>query len=304
MFQRRLGIRAGDPDDGLADDSADEAELATRERLFQELQDKEKAEWKAEEERRHNIGPAGRAREDGVTLLDEINDDEHALVVLEPSASNRARCRAEECLGVEMEGDKGQYITDRFRICVTDRAKTWYDRKRYYHVPCFERMIPIEKLLPVKFSLHEGTWEWTVKWGLMVRRWVENKGRMAPDKIAAYIEAMEQYNKEKDRFFDTVWQPWSVQHRECKTETGMCGCPPEPTHGFEEPVLRGFKTSKEDGCRLAEVLAHPRYQDLGEAPFKDPGILQWQPKEESDGDATGNSTGGEGMPEEQVAPPA
>jgi hypothetical protein len=78
----------------------------------------------------------------------------------------------------------------------------------------------------------------------------------------------------------------------------MCGCPPHPT-GPEEPVLRGYKTGQEDGCRLLEVLAHPHCDSMCEPiVFGGPIGLFGVPKEEEE-DPTGDLTGSRGEPLEQ-----
>ena len=294
IVRKRWGVHPRYPDYDSAESSADEEELATRKRLLQEMLDKEKASdeaWAMEKERRHNIGPEARAVEDGDELLREIEADDNTLVVLQQSSSNRARCRAGEYIHVEMEGANGQYIADQFRICV-DKGRA-YDGKHYYHTICFERMIALEKLFPSKILMKGGPWNW----GLMVRRWFENRGRINPDKIAAYIEAKERYD-EVDEEFSAKWIAWSLKHQKCEAEIEMCGCPPQPS-GPEEPVLRGYKTSKEDGCHLWEVLVHPRCDDMRE-PMVIGGPIPpfWLPKEEDD-DPTGNLTGGRGTPLEQ-----
>ncbi|KIX04898.1 uncharacterized protein Z518_05769 [Rhinocladiella mackenziei CBS 650.93] len=146
-----------------------------------------------------------------------------------------------------MEGVNGRYIADEFRVCV-DKGRP-YDGKYYYHTTCFKRIIALENFFPFKLVMGGGPWNWA----FMVHRWFENKGRINPEKIAAYIETKEQYDEVYEEF-SSKWIGWSLKHQKCEAEIGMCGCPPQPT-GPEEPVMRGYKTSKEDGCRLWEALA-------------------------------------------------
>ena len=53
---------------------------------------------------------------------------------------------------------------------------------------------------------------------------------------------------------------WSIDHHECNAEPGTCPCPPPPEVP-DEPVLKDYTTSEEDGCSLSDVLEHPRVED-------------------------------------------
>jgi hypothetical protein len=118
-------------------------------------------------------------------------------------------------------------------------------------------MIDLEKLIPSKFKMAGAPWQW----GLIIRKWFEHKGCISLDKVAAYIEEWEAYEKERDEF-SGEWITWSSNHRECKAEPGTCPCPPRPK-GPDKPVLKDYTTSEEDGCSLSAVLEHPRVGTWG-----------------------------------------
>jgi hypothetical protein len=113
-------------------------------------------------------------------------------------------------------------------------------------------MIDLEELIPSKFKMAGAPW----RWGLIIRKWFEHKGCISLDKVAAYLEEWEAYEKERDDF-SGEWIMWSRNYRECKAEPGTCSCPPPPK-GPDKPVLKDYTTSEEDGCNLWDVLEHPR----------------------------------------------
>jgi hypothetical protein len=232
-------------------------------RRFQEVLDEMEAnkekwaaveeKWAAEEERRHNLPPAERLKEDGQELLRELEDNDRMVFLLQETPLRhfrRARCRAGDCFYVQAKNPNGRDITDDYRICV-DKGVS-YDGKHYYHVLYFDWMIDLEKLIPSKFKMAGTSWQW----GVIIRKWFEHKGCISLDKVAAYLEEQEAYEKEhKD--FSREWIIWSRNHRECKAKPGPCPCPPPPK-GPDKPVLKDYTTSEEDGCNLCDALEHLR----------------------------------------------
>ena len=231
-------------------------------RRFQEaLEEMEanKEKWAAEEERRHNLPPAERLKEDGQGLLRELENNDRMVFLLQETPLRhfrRARCQAGDCFYVQAKNPSGHDITQDYRICV-DKG-TSYNGKYYYHVLCFNWMIDLEELIPSKFKMAGAPWQW----GLIIRKWFEHKGCISLDKVAAYLEEWEVYEKERNDF-SGEWIMWSRNHRECKAEPGTCSCPPL-RNGPDKPVLKDYTTSEEDGCDLCDVLEHPRVGDMWE----------------------------------------
>jgi hypothetical protein len=210
------------------------------------------AEW----ERRCNLPPVERLKEDGQELLRQLERNDRMVFLLQetpPRHPGRAQCRVEDCFYVQAKKAKGRYITDDYRICV-DRD-TSYNGKSYYHVLCFGCMIDLEELIPSKFKM-AGT---PGRWGLMFQKWFEHKGCINLDKIVAYLEEREAFKKKLGEF-SGEWIEWSINHRECNAEPCTCPCPPLPEVP-DEPVLKDYTTSEEDGCSLYDVLEHPRVED-------------------------------------------
>jgi len=208
-----------------------------------------KEKWAAEEERRHNLPPAERLKEDGQQLLRQLEDNDRMVFLLQETPLRhfrRARCRAGDCFYVQAKNPNGRDITDDYRICVKMAGASW-------------------------------------QWGLIIRKWFEHKGCISLDKVAAYLEEQEAYEKEhKD--FSREWIIWSRNHRECKAKPGPCPCPPPPK-GPDKPVLKDYTTSEEDGCNLCDALEHPRVGDMWEEPGFGSSILGLPVTEVQDGPA-------------------
>lgn len=226
-----------------------------------------------------------RLREYGTALRAEIESDPQMFVVLERSASNRARCRAEnDCLPGLAGNAYGNRIASDYRICV-EGAKSWNHwapTKHYYHTSCFVRMMD---LLPMirggNFRLREESW------GLMIRKWYENRGRVDLNKIQEYIEAHRAYN-EVHMEFSTEWIEWQIKHGDSCKEGETCACPPKPDPP-EEPVLRDYKTAEDQVCGLSDLLRHENLEDMREEQWVTLGpdgrrVRLVRPEKEDDGE--------------------
>ncbi|KAJ0109466.1 hypothetical protein J7T55_000391 [Diaporthe amygdali] len=203
---------------------------------------------------------AGRLREHGSALRAEIESDPQMFVALERSASHRARCRAEnDCLHDLAGNPCGSRIASEYRICV-EGAKSWNHwapTKHYYHTGCFARMMDLPPMIrDGNFRLREEPW------GLMIRKWYENRGRVDLDKIQEYIEAHKAY-KEVHTEYSTEWIEWQIKHGDSCNENERCECPPKPNPP-EEPVLRDYKTAEGQVCGLSDLLRHENLEDMRE----------------------------------------
>jgi len=214
--------------------------------------------WMAKRERRENLDPVERLREDGQELQGEILSDQDMLVTFEYSRSARARCRADrDCLHVLAEVPTETTIIDKFRIRIdgVNDPSFWRPTTHYYHILCFNHMVDLEDLLPAKFQLDRQT-----TWGLLVRKWFEHKGCINLDKLATYIEAFKAYD-EKRLDFSTEWIDWSIRHHPCEADRATCACPPRPEPP-EKPVLKDYVTGEEGRCSLDDVVNHPNVDDM------------------------------------------
>lgn len=257
------------PNYNADDTSADEEEMKVRGHLLEERMEKKKqvdesleaqrVRDEAEQERRRGLSPGVRAAEDGASLLDEILSDAGFVVVLEYSASNRAKCRAEDCIETEHSEPTGPLIVGDYRIRLEmprnyEKMRVW-DTKHYYHVPCFERMIDLQRLFPAKLKLAGGPGSW----GIILRRWYERDGVIDLAKIDKFIHDKTQWDKRSYDWFWGVWNPWSEKHRDCTDEIGRCGCSPEPHFTEREPRLFDYESDEDRWRVLSDVLEHPRH---------------------------------------------
>jgi hypothetical protein len=231
------------------------------ERFMEENKEKWAAadrELEAERQRRQNLGPMERLREDGQTLQREIVSNQDTFVTLEVSRSARARCRAEDdCIYAQAEGVTAHPITTKFRIRVdgvTDLT-FWRPKTHYYHVACFDHMVDLADLIPKKFQLdHQRLW------GLLIRRWFKHTGRINLEKLATYIKEFETY-RESHSDFSTAWTQWTLGHGRCEADQATCACPPKPQPP-EKPVLKDYTTGEEETCSMGELMKHPNFDDM------------------------------------------
>ncbi|KAF2098302.1 hypothetical protein NA57DRAFT_77091 [Rhizodiscina lignyota] len=151
--------------------------------------DREAEERHQEEERRTSLTKEQRLVENGQKLLSELEDNPAINMFLEDSGG-RARCYAyEDCL----LADKGPRIVERYRVLVeAPREESWPPgpKKEYYHLMCMEGMLDLPSLAPTRF-----TWD-SNRLGLMVKAWFNHSGRIDPDKIVEFIDAVHAYEGE------------------------------------------------------------------------------------------------------------
>jgi hypothetical protein len=202
------------------------------------------------------LSPEERLKESGKSLLKDIETDPQLIVALEVSASERAKCRAGgDCLRVQVNRYGTIAITDEHRICVRGVSnRDWFGRtKHYYHVACFEHMVDLKSLLPSKFKMDPAQG----RMPLMVELWFHQQGCIDLDKIGAYFDALDLYD-EAEKVSSAEYIEWQVGHnRKCGGKPrSECECPPQPSFP-EEPILRKYKTGKENPHDLVQVLQHP-----------------------------------------------
>jgi hypothetical protein len=211
----------------------------------------------AESERRLNLGPMERLREDGEKLRSKILSHEDMLVTFEESRSARARCRAEDdCIYVQAGVPTGRAITTECRIRV-DGVKDlmfWLPTTHYYHVACFNQMVDLLELIPAKFRLDHQT-----PWGILIRKWYEHHGHVDLNKLTTYIEAFKAYDEKKSEFSSELIK-WSRGHQQCEADQAACGCPSKPQPP-EKPILKDY-TIEEEECSLRAVVTHPNFNDM------------------------------------------
>ena len=233
-------------------------ELSAERRAVLETIEEQDRAWQAERDRYNNLTPDERLKEEGEKLQRQIESDPDTLVLLEASASLRARCRAEgDCVHVQNNNRYKNTITTDYRICL-DGIKTsqhWARTKYYYHVACFDRMVNLKSLMPAKFKLDPRE-----LWGLIPRKWFEDQGCIDLSKVASFIDAHKKYEEEHHEF-GYQWIEWSLQHRKCETDKATCGCPSQPKPP-QKPVLEDYITEKEDCCSLEDIMSHPYFGDL------------------------------------------
>jgi len=214
--------------------------------------------WEAEIQRRQNLSPMARLREDGQKLQGKILSDQDMFATLEESRSARARCRAgSDCIYVQAQASTGGDIASEFRIRV-DGVKNlsfWRPATHYYHVACFDQMVDLEDLLPAKFQLDRRR-----EWGVMITKWFEHKGCITLDKLTTYFEACKAYKK-KHSDFGREWGGWLLGHRRCEADQATCACPPKP-QSPERPVLEDCAPGGEESCSLSDLMRHPDSDDL------------------------------------------
>jgi hypothetical protein len=166
------------------------------------------AENRAEAERRRDLSPTERLKEDGQTLLRELERLNKTIVLQKTPRNDNsgARCGAEEgCLSVhrmlQIFGEDTdlqhvrpdpRMIRGQYRIFIDKGMLD--ERYLYYHLNCFEAMVDLKSLVPDKFSLDTSTVGGLPSWGLMLRHWFEKKGNVALDEIAAYLDAEKAYH--------------------------------------------------------------------------------------------------------------
>ena len=93
----------------------------------------------------------------------------------------------------------------------------------------------------------------------MIQKWFEHRGSITLNKITAFLEERDAYNKDSGEF-SKEFITWSINHVKCKAGLGTCSCPPPPK-GPDTPVLKDYTTREEEGCNLSDVLQHPRVED-------------------------------------------
>lgn len=178
------------------------------------------------------------------------------VVVLEVSASRRAKCRAEDdCIYLEDDLYNGNFITDDVRICVCGaESLDWFGRtKHFYHVQYFSSMVDLRALLPENFKMGVSSG----RWGLMVEKWFEHKGCIDLERITTFfgeLEACKQQHADWTR--DCL--EWHLNHHckdHCKGSEDTCSCPSEPQPP-KTPILGDCSTGDEDSSALVDVLNH------------------------------------------------
>lgn len=217
-----------------------------------------------EEERRRNLEPMERLREDGQKLHANILADPIIVASLEASKSMRSMCRAEDdCLFVQAGRSSGRTIECELRIRLDGANRLsrlpgmrWAAQTNFYHLPCFDVMVDIKDLLPAQFRLSPDT-----TWGLMPRKWFEHKGCVDLDILAAYIEAFKEYNKNHSEW-SSARTKWYNAHKRCG-EPAECACPARPVPP-KEPTLEGYTTEDEIRCNLLDLCKHPNFWDTRE----------------------------------------
>jgi hypothetical protein len=235
------------------------------------------AELEAEDARRRALSPEERLKEDGDKLRQKIETDAEMVVSLEISRSLRARCRANDCVGLRADSDSdsdssGNTITTEYRICVNGVSSLeWYGRtKHYYHVACFSSMIDLKDLLPSKLKM-DGS---SGRWGLMVEKWFEHTGRIDLDKIAEFLEELAVYEA-KHGDWSSEYIEWSLNHgRNCKDKELECKCPARP-QPLEKPKLEDYRTEDGDTCTLLDVLEHPLVDKMVDRPWIPTAFPSW-----------------------------
>lgn len=195
--------------------------------------------------------------EDGRELQRRLEREPTMTILLQPSPPRhmgRSQCRAVECPITDTSPRDMGRIMDDYRIVLVS------DDRKYFHISCLEKMIGLPSLAPSRFKLDtEGYrwndgWPWT--WGLMLRKWFEHSGCIDLAKIAEYIDAYDTFQKET---YDSSTEhiDWQITHlRECTTDHGSCGCPPEPEVPVA-PTLEDYKMGEAEVCSIGEVLRHP-----------------------------------------------
>ena len=177
------------------------------------------AEYAAEKARRQALSVGQRLQEDGNELRQKIEADPEMVVMLEVSASHRARCRAnDDCIHLRANALCGKTITSHLRICVHGvQTMAWYGRtQHYYHALCFAFMIDLTTLLPEKFKF-DGT---SGRPGLMVEKWFEHSGRIDLDKIAKFLEEFDEFEAKKNEY--NKWRGPLRPDPPSKPELGDC----------------------------------------------------------------------------------
>lgn len=184
-------------------------------------------------------------REYGRKIRKQIEGNPRTVAVLERSASDRAHCRANEDCFNKVGGDPdGIRITSPYRIRIEGPLRLPYHICKpvncYYHVGCFTRMMEPHTMIDGEnFQLRGGPYEW----GLIMRKWYDNRGRVDLDKLGEYVEAHQAYERAKN-LFDSEWIKWQLSHNGPRPD-----CP-------EEPVLKGYRTPEDHVCDLLAVLSH------------------------------------------------
>ena len=104
----------------------------------------------AEEELHHNVLESLKGK--GQELLHELEANENMVFLLQETPKShrgRARCRAEDCVSVQVNNPNSRYITDDYCIYV-DKGRSY---KHYYYVLCFECMIDLRELILSRFKI-------------------------------------------------------------------------------------------------------------------------------------------------------
>lgn len=193
-------------------------------------------QYEGESVRRKALSPAERLREDGQELQQQLETDGEIFAALEQSASERAKCRAEDdCLGRQINHYHRIGITDEYRICLHGvQKRDWSGRRKsYYHVRCFSHMVDLYDLMPHMFKL-DGAIE---RWQLMVQKWYQHKGHVDPVKITAHIAELQAYFSTLAEKYAKV-SDWERAHMQCciNGAKGECECPERPTRPLK-PTL-------------------------------------------------------------------
>ncbi|KAH8659489.1 hypothetical protein BGZ61DRAFT_312808, partial [Ilyonectria robusta] len=228
------------------------AAQATRQRLespakpqeFIERAQAVRAEFDANKQRRDRLTPEERLKEDGESLFQSLKSSPDSVLILQLTQKpvfRRARCRANECLYGSFNGRDGTEIQDKYRISLE-----WGEQAQleYYHVRCMECMVPLPALARSQFKL-----DGRASWSLMIGKWMEHRGRINIEKIAAYIDREAAYSR---WFRDTINEISNIELRHqlsCKTAGVSCQCPPFPC-GPKVPVLKEYITSEDEVCGL------------------------------------------------------
>ena len=220
----------------------------------QASQEKDDAEFEAERARRQALSPKERLEEDANKLRQKIEADPRMFVSLEISRSLQAQCRADNCVYLRAKVPTGDIIKTHYRICFRGAETVSRVRRttHHYHVLCFESMVRLRDLVPSKVKMASSSG----RWGLMVEKWFEHKGRIDLDKIAVFLEELAIYDAEYSEWCSRYTMRSLDHERNCKDKEPECKCPGPPPQP-ERPQLGNYTTDDGVMCPLFRVLRHP-----------------------------------------------
>ncbi|KAM5357220.1 hypothetical protein ACJZ2D_016495 [Fusarium nematophilum] len=262
-----------------------------------------------EQDRRRGLGIEGRLKEDGERLIRLITESQTKILLQVTPQVNYgqwAQCRAGvDCfVGHLREADPDKMamfnstgvsprvILDGYRIRVDEGE--WARRHQYYHVACFDKMADLPALVPDWFemdcSVVKSISYDPIQWGLLIREWFQQRGRINLDKLESYIE-------EEDYYQETMRQMEKMQKSDTCTCKELEGC--ALIHPPERPVLKDFTTGPEEICSLVDVLRHEysermQGQYIVTDVFSRGGVVRYPENKHEDGREDNGEPAGEG----------